>query len=104
MARATRAIADISALQLHGRKTRAFPWTLGRRKLDIEEPMEEGPEQDALFCIEGPDEDGCVWICSAKGRDVWCQNLGPAAKVAAVISQWLGAGDFQIDSGAARDG
>ena len=25
-------------------------------------------ERDALFQIEGPDEDGCVWICSAGGR------------------------------------
>jgi len=38
--------------------------------------MTEGPEQDALFQIEGPDEDSCVWICSAEGREVWCQNLG----------------------------
>ena len=39
--------------------------------------MNDEPEQGALFQIEGPDEDGCVWICSADGRDVWCQNLGP---------------------------
>jgi hypothetical protein len=51
--------------------------------------MDDEPEQDALFQIEGPDEDGCVWICSAKGRDVWCQNLGPANAVAEVLSQWL---------------
>jgi hypothetical protein len=51
------------------------------------------PEQDALFQIEGPDEDGCVWICSAAGRDVCCQNLGPAAKAAEVMSQWLGSID-----------
>ncbi len=25
--------------------------------------MDDEPEQDALFEIEGPDEDGCVWIC-----------------------------------------
>ena len=49
----------------------------------------DGPEQDALFCIEGPDEEGCVWICSAKGRDVWCRNLGPAPKVAETLFQWL---------------
>lgn len=52
------------------------------------------PEQEALFEIEGPDERGCVWICSAKGRDVWCQNLGPTDKVAAVMSLWLGSIDF----------
>ncbi len=54
----------------------------------------EGPEQNALFQLEGPDEDGCVWICSAEGRDVWCQNLGPVTKVVPVLSQWLGTADF----------
>jgi hypothetical protein len=53
------------------------------------ETLADGPEQAALFQIEGPDEDGCVWICSAKGRDVWCQNLGSRDKVAEVLSQWL---------------
>jgi len=55
--------------------------------------MDEEPQQDALFEVEGPDEDGCVWICSAAGRDVWCQNLGPAEKVVEVLSQWLGSID-----------
>ena len=32
--------------------------------------MNEEPEQDALFYIEGPDEDGCVWIYGA-GTDPW---------------------------------
>ena len=27
-------------------------------------------ELEALFQIEGPDEDGCVWACSPAGRDV----------------------------------
>ena len=57
--------------------------------------MDDEPEQQALFQIEGPDEDGCVWICSAEGRDVWCQNLGPAERVVEVLSQWLGS----IDAG-----
>lgn len=47
--------------------------------------------QEALFRIEGPDEDGCVWACSIDGKDVWSQNLGPAIKVAEVFLQWLGA-------------
>ena len=47
-------------------------------------------EQKALFHIEGPDEDGCVWVCSPNGRDVWCQNLGPKDEVAEVLSLWLG--------------
>jgi hypothetical protein len=34
------------------------------------------PEQDALFQIEEPDADGCVWACSNEGREVWCRNLG----------------------------
>ena len=55
----------------------------------------EVPERDALFEIEGPDEDGCVWICSAAGRDVWCHIPGPRDELAEVLSQWLGS----IDSG-----
>ena len=50
-------------------------------------------EQDALFQIEGPDEDGFVWACSNEGREVWCRNLGPAEKVAEVLSQWLASYD-----------
>ena len=56
--------------------------------------MSDELEQDALFQIEGPDEDGCVWICSAEGRDVWCQNLGPRDKVAEVLAHWLGSIDY----------
>ena len=52
---------------------------------------ENEPEQGALFQIEGPDEDGCVWICSSEGRGVWCENLGPREKVAEVMSEWLNA-------------
>ena len=50
--------------------------------------MDEGPDQKALFYIEGPDEDGYMWICSIKAGD-WCHNIGPADKVAGVLSQWL---------------
>jgi hypothetical protein len=50
-------------------------------------------EQDALVQIEGPDEDGCVWAGSNEGREDWCRNLGPADKVAEVMSQWLGSID-----------
>lgn len=55
--------------------------------------MDEEPEQQALFQIEGPDEDGCVWACSTQGRDVWCENLGPRDKVAEVLAQWLASQD-----------
>ena len=51
--------------------------------------MDEGPEQEALFQIEGPDEDGCVWICSSEG---------PRNKVAEVLSRWLASQD--CDEGA----
>jgi hypothetical protein len=51
--------------------------------------MENEPPQDALFEIEGPDEDGCVWACSPEGRDVWCHNLGPKDQVIQVLSRWL---------------
>ena len=30
--------------------------------------MGDAPDQEALFEIEGPDEDGCVWIGSPEGR------------------------------------
>jgi hypothetical protein len=56
--------------------------------------MDDQVDQDALFEIEGPDEDGCVWICSAAGRDVWCQNLGPREKVAEKLADWLAEIDF----------
>ena len=56
--------------------------------------MENEPEQEALFELQGPDDDGCVWACSPDGgRDIWCQNLGPAEKVTEVMSQWLGSFD-----------
>lgn len=56
--------------------------------------MDDEPEQEALFQIEGPDEDGCVWICSSEGRAVWCENLGPKDKAAQVMSHWLASIDF----------
>ena len=51
--------------------------------------MEDEPEQDALFYIEGPDERGCVWIYGAQTGVSWSQNLGPVDKVAQALSQWL---------------
>jgi hypothetical protein len=59
--------------------------------------MEHEPEQEALFQIEGPDEDGCVWACSPDGRDVLCQNLGPKEKVVEVFSHWLASIDADQD-------
>ena len=51
--------------------------------------QEDGPEQEALFFFEGPDEDGCVWIYGASTSDPWAQNLGPCRKVAEVMLKWL---------------
>ncbi|WP_152569505.1 MULTISPECIES: hypothetical protein [Sphingomonas] len=57
---------------------------------------EDDLEQEALFDIEGPDEDGCVWICAAGGRrDIWCHNLGPEHKVAPKLSEWLSRIDYE---------
>lgn len=57
--------------------------------------MDTEPEQDALFQIEGPDEDGCVWICAPTGRDVWCRNVGPRDNMAEIVSQRLGQIEYQ---------
>ncbi len=51
--------------------------------------MSDEPEQEALFYIEGADERGCVWMQGASSADHWAKNLGPADKVAEVLSQWL---------------
>jgi hypothetical protein len=48
--------------------------------------IEDEPKQDALFYLEGPDEDGCVWISSTDDPPFHF-NLGPADKVAEVLSQ-----------------
>jgi hypothetical protein len=63
--------------------------TPGNRLMCRGAAMENEPPQDALFQIEGPDEDGCVWACSSEGRDIWCHNLGPKEKVAGVLGRWL---------------
>lgn len=55
---------------------------------------EHGPEQDALFYKEGPDERGCVWTHGASSQDPWSQNLGPQDKAAEVLTQWLGSIDY----------
>ena len=59
----------------------------------------DGPAQEALFYIEGPDERGCVWMHGASSKNPWAQNLGPAGKVAEVLSQWL----VSIDEEAMRN-
>jgi hypothetical protein len=56
--------------------------------------MDDEPEQEALFYIEGPDERGSVWIHGTNFAYPWSQNLGPADCVAEVLSQWLGSMDY----------
>ena len=60
--------------------------------------MQDEQDQGALFEIEGPDEDGCVWICSSEGRDTWCQNLGPREAVAEKLARWLGEIEYDENS------
>jgi hypothetical protein len=50
--------------------------------------------QPALFDIEGPDEDGCVWLVSGKGESAIVLNLGPKEPVAEKMADWLGQIDF----------
>lgn len=52
--------------------------------------MEDEEPQGALFTIEGPDEDGCVWIL-VDGETV---NLGPRDAVAERWVEWLSAIDY----------
>ena len=63
----------------------------------------DGPEQEALFYIEGPDERGCAWIHGANSKGPWIHNLGPRAKVAEALFQWLGSIDFE-EASSDRDG
>lgn len=45
------------------------------------------PEPGALFQIEGPDEDGCMWLLKPDGRTIERQNLGQVAKVGTAMSR-----------------
>ena len=38
--------------------------------------MDDEADQEALFEIEGPDEDSCVWLVSGKGEGAVVVNLG----------------------------
>ena len=51
-------------------------------------------EQGALFEIEGPDEDSCVWLVSGKGEEAVVVNLGPREAVATKLADWLAEIDF----------
>ena len=51
-------------------------------------------EQEALFGIEGPDEDECVWLVSGSGPSAVVVNLGPRPAVAEKLADWLAQIDF----------
>lgn len=53
-------------------------------------------EQEALFKIEGPDEDGCVWAVFSDGET---RNLGPRGPVAETVIAWLSAQDYGEEPG-----
>ena len=48
--------------------------------------MEDEPDQEALFYIEGPDGCGCVWMHGRSSADPWAQILAPANKVAEMLA------------------
>ena len=56
--------------------------------------MDDEANQEALFEIEGPDEDSCVWLVSGKGQDAVVVNLGPREAVAEKLAQWMAEIDF----------
>lgn len=48
------------------------------------------PANGSLFAIEGPDEEGRVWISSKNVAEDWRRNLGPKESVAETLYSWLG--------------
>ena len=56
--------------------------------------MDDEPEQEHCLNCKAPTKTAASGRVSSAGRDVWCQKLGPVAKVAEVMSQWLGASDY----------
>jgi hypothetical protein len=62
----------------------------------LPEPSGEGAEceQGALFTLEGPDDDGCVWLVSGDGPSAIVVNLGPREPVATRLAEWLAEIDF----------
>ena len=56
--------------------------------------MSDEAEQGALFEMEGPDEDACVWLVSGRGPEAIVVNLGPREAVANKMTEWLASIDF----------
>lgn len=51
--------------------------------------------EERQFELQGPDENGHVWICSPEGDpEPWCHNLGPVADAAEAMCEWLGSIDY----------
>lgn len=59
--------------------------------------MKTMDEPDLRFEIDGPDDDGFVWMRSAPGQPIWGRNLGKYEDVAEKLCQWLGANDYGED-------
>jgi hypothetical protein len=54
--------------------------------------MQDEPEQKPNFKIEGPDENGCVWLNDPGG--VWRINMGAKDAVAEAMCEWLSIIDY----------
>lgn len=51
-------------------------------------------EQEALFEIEGPDEDSFVWLVSGEVETCHCSEPRAARKVAEKLANWLAGSPF----------
>jgi hypothetical protein len=56
--------------------------------------MNDEPEQDAIFEMEGADEDSCVWLLYSTDADAVVVNLRPTDAIAPKLTQWLAEIDF----------
>jgi hypothetical protein len=56
--------------------------------------IDPDPDQGALFTIEGPDDDSCVWLISGTGESAVVINLGPREPVSERMADWLAEIDF----------
>jgi len=56
--------------------------------------MDDQPEQEALFCIEGPrrarDERECVWMHGTNSRDRWSQAMRQRTTQSPRTPPWVG--------------
>ena len=70
--------------------------TSGRSLAELPCSMENvsDSEQGSLLVMNGPDEDGCVWLVSGKGQHAITVNFRPRSAVAEKLADWLAATDF----------